>query len=703
MLLKLVGFPIAKLEYLSVVLIVADSVSHLSVAQIDWSNPAVPLATAFDDFYFSIRDGIAESEYVFLDHNRLVERWQIWPSAHFCVVETGFGTGLNLLLLWRRFLQFRQQHPEAECQRLHFVSFEKHPLTRADLIRAHQQWPELAELAAVLQQVYPYAVAGCHRLLLSGGQIVVDLWFGDLQQQLPQLERGHNGIADAWFLDGFSPTKNPAMWQPELYQEMARLSRPEATVATFTAASLVRKGLQAHGFIISKAPGFGKKREMLFGHFAGDTPDLTASPYAQKTRPFVSHQPVAVIGAGIAGASMALALVRRGLAVTLFCADSAPAMGASGNRQGALYPQLNAGNDALAQWYQQSFGFARQFYAQLMQRYSIDHDWCGVLQLPVDEPSAIKLQRIANLGLDPQLVHWVEAEQATTLAGVTIADGGLFYPDGGWVSPQQLTQAMIDEINRLGGQCHFNMPLQKLVAVTTPSPSWALHFAHGQVQEFAQVIVAGGAQTHQFEETAPLPLNPVRGQIAYPAAQGEIALLQTVLCANGYLVPALVGQLTCGASFGRGDTSNAWRQADLLEIINRMTRSFGQNAWSSSFLSAIAAADNPDSGRASVRAAVRDHWPVVGAVPDWQAWQTLIAAQGPELGRQGDYQTPLQSGLYVLTGLGSRGLCSAPLAAELLASKLLDEPQPLSAADQARLAPERFGQRQLNKGQPLKL
>ncbi len=151
------------------------------------------------------------------------------------------------------------------------------------------------------------------------------------------------------------------------------------------------------------------------------------------------------------------------------------------------------------------------------------------------------------------------------------------------------------------------MPLQKLVAVTAPSPSWQLHFAHGHVQDFAQVIVAGGAQTRQFEVTAPLPLNPVRGQIAYPKAHGDIAPLQTVLCANGYLVPALAGQFTCGASFGRGDASSAWRPADLVEIINRMTRSFGQNAWSSSFLSAIAAADNPQNGRASVRAAVRDH------------------------------------------------------------------------------------------------
>ncbi|MBY5993762.1 bifunctional tRNA (5-methylaminomethyl-2-thiouridine)(34)-methyltransferase MnmD/FAD-dependent 5-carboxymethylaminomethyl-2-thiouridine(34) oxidoreductase MnmC [Ferrimonas balearica] len=642
----------------------------LESASIDWSDPAAPVSAQFDDVYFSKHDGAAETDYVFLQHNRLPARWLDHPRSHFAVAETGFGTGLNLLVLWQRFNEFRQQHPEARCQCLHFVSFEKYPLSVTDLARAHQQWPQFDALARALRDAYPPATPGCHRLVLAEGAVIVDLWFGDVLTQLPALDAGPNGVMDAWFLDGFAPSKNPDMWQPALFAQMARLSRPGATLATFTAAGLVRRGLKEVGFIIEKVPGFGRKREMVRGQFPG-TPLPCPTPQA-----------ITLVGGGIASASLALSLVRRGRSVTLYCADDAPAQGASGNRQGALYPLLNQADDGLARFYQQAFPLARQQLLQLVGRgHDVSHELCGVLQLPVDEKSSERLTALGQNGHPSELVHPVDAAQASAIAAVPLSRGGLYFPLGGWLCPAQMTRALLDEAAESGRlEVHYGHALTEL---HYEEGQWHLRFDDASCQA-TTVVLALGHRSGQFAATEALPLNPVRGQISHPPAQGTPGQLRTVLCADGYLVPAHEGRLTCGASFGRGDDGSDWRDADREAIAQRMARSFGQEGWAEELVL-------DDSGRAAVRAAVRDHLPLVGAVPDWPAlaqWQPGQAV-------------PQQDGLHLLTGLGSRGLCSAALCAELLASQLCDEPRPQDQDQQARLAPGRFWIRKRLKGQPV--
>ncbi|QIZ77184.1 bifunctional tRNA (5-methylaminomethyl-2-thiouridine)(34)-methyltransferase MnmD/FAD-dependent 5-carboxymethylaminomethyl-2-thiouridine(34) oxidoreductase MnmC [Ferrimonas lipolytica] len=649
--------------------------SQITPAEIDWSDPAAPLAANFGDFYFSKKDGIAETDYVFLQHNQLPQRWIQHQRDYFCVAETGFGTGLNLMVLWRHFRVFQQQYPKNRCQRLHFVSFEKHPLSETDLNRAHQQWPEFAEMAAQIRANYPLPIDGCHRMVLDDGKVIVDLWFGDVLAQLPKLSTGNNGIVDAWFLDGFTPSKNPDMWQPQLYQQMARLSRHDATVATFTAASAVRKGLIAEGFAMQKDQGFRGKREMIFGQRNSEG-STNAAP---------SPSQVAVVGAGIAAASTALSLVRRGIKVNLYCKDEQPAGGASGNRQGALYPLLNLANDGMSQFFQQGYVFARQALNQLSQNHHIDHQWCGVLQLA---PNATITKRIEGLSHYPwptELAHGVTAEQASHIADIDIQQPGLFYPYGGWLNPAQLTAAIIAQATKSGLlACHFQHQLNRLAQ---QRDGWQLQFANHKQTVTANsdaVVLAMGHHSVGFEQTKPLPLNPVRGQIAYPPEKPLTAPLKTVLCADGYLVPSLNGRLTCGASFGRGDDSCKWRSEDKIEIDARMDNSFGRYVWRTQL-------QQDDHGRASVRAAVRDHLPLVGPVLDWDLVDNNTPINDP----------PLQQGLFILAGLGSRGLCSAGLSAELLTSQMLDEPRPLAEDLQKLLAPGRFWLRKIAKGQPL--
>ncbi len=194
-------------------------------ANLEFNAEGTPVSRDFDDVYFSNDNGLEETRYVFLEGNHLSTRFPEHPRRLFVVAESGFGTGLNFLTLWQAFDCFRAAYPEATLQRLHFISFEKFPLTAHDLRLAHQRWPELAHWAEQLQTQWPPAIGGCHRLILDDGRVTLDLWLGDINDLTDKLDDSMNQKVDAWFLDGFAPAKNPDMWSPHLFSAMARLAR----------------------------------------------------------------------------------------------------------------------------------------------------------------------------------------------------------------------------------------------------------------------------------------------------------------------------------------------------------------------------------------------------------------------------------------------------------------------------------------------
>ena len=193
------------------------------------------MSQQYGDVYFSRASGLDETRHVFLEQNHLPQRWRDLQQDSFTIVETGFGTGLNFLCAWQLWLVCA---PPAA--RLHFVRIEKYPLTLDDLTRALSLWPPLAAERAALLAQYGMLAPGWHRLSFAQGRVTLTLIIGDVQTSLPLLR----AKADAWFLDGFAPSKNPEMWQPDLYIQMARLSHPSTTFATFTSAGLVKRGLQ---------------------------------------------------------------------------------------------------------------------------------------------------------------------------------------------------------------------------------------------------------------------------------------------------------------------------------------------------------------------------------------------------------------------------------------------------------------------------
>jgi tRNA 5-methylaminomethyl-2-thiouridine biosynthesis bifunctional protein len=532
---------------------------------------------------------------------------------------------------------------------LYFSSFEKYPITRADLTLALTQWPTLAPLAAQLLAQYPPALPGCHRLQLDDGQVILDLWLGDVHDSMPQLPLQNQ--ADAWFLDGFAPSKNPQMWQPELFSQMARLSKPGCTVATFTSAGIVRRGLSEVGFQVKKIKGYGRKREMCVGTFpAPELPPATLSTASD----------ICIVGGGLASVCLALALVSRGRQVRLICKDPAIAGGASHNRQGALYPQLQSTFSAVSAFHAHAFGFASRFYQRLhCQSFKFPHDFCGVLTLACTEQLALRQQKIGQQPVFTEtLLQTLTQAQASTVAGVALPFPGLFFPQGGWIAPQLFCQAAISYLQQQAGfLVQFECELQDAVFEST-SGLWQLTTSQGLLQS-TQLCLAAGAELAKLPMASQLPVHLVRGQVSHVRCDG-MADLKTVICHQGYITPAdaaFSGQPEhcVGATFDRSRQQAIELEEDNeanLALVNKVLQ---QPAW---FNDALVT-----SAKAGVRATIPDHLPLAGQ---------------------------LSNGIWVLGGLGARGLLFAPLLADHLAANLCHEPSPLPIELSGLVSPMRF-------------
>ncbi|WHP79299.1 bifunctional tRNA (5-methylaminomethyl-2-thiouridine)(34)-methyltransferase MnmD/FAD-dependent 5-carboxymethylaminomethyl-2-thiouridine(34) oxidoreductase MnmC [Edwardsiella anguillarum] len=669
--------------------------NHTSIqgASLSWNQQGTPVSQQFDDVYFSNQDGLAETRHVFLQGNGLPQRWCEPGRPDFTVAETGFGTGLNFLTLWQAHRAFRQAYPDQGPPRLHFISFEKYPLCRDDLRAAHAAWPELAELSEQLYAVWPDALPGCHRLH-PAPHITLDLWFGDVNALLPQLPDGLRGHVDAWFLDGFAPAKNPDMWTQALFDAMLRLARPGATFATFTAAGFVRRGLIQAGFEVSKVKGFGQKRECLAGRRpTALPPDALRAPWY--ARP-AARRPdeVALIGGGIAAALCALALQRRGSRVTLYCADPQGAQGASGNRQGALYPLLNGRGDALERFYARAFPYALRTYDALAaQGVDFPHQWCGVSQLGYDDASQKKIAQLLAAGWPEWLAQGGDAADLGLRCGLPLPVGGVCYPLGGWLDPAELTRQALALAERQGATLHFNHEVRQL----QPAPEgWRLRLADGSTRLHGCVVLAGGARAGEFSQSDALPLYPVRGQVSHIPTAPALAPLRQVLCHDGYLTPCSpnYGTHCLGASYRRNCTDREYSPQEQQDNRQRLIASLPQATWPQQVDVSAAAA------RIGIRCAVRDHLPLVGALPDAPALQTRYPHPRPQqrVPAETNAAAPHHPDLFILAALGSRGLCSAPLCAELLAGQIHDEALPLEQDLLDALSPNRFWLRKWLKG-----
>lgn len=654
-------------------------------AEIHFNDNGTPFAKQFDDLYFSDALGIEETHHVFLQHNQLPNRWYEWQNPNFTIAETGFGTGLNFLVTLALFAQLRAEG-QIPAFNLHFISVEKYPIKQADLAIALKCYPSLATLSTSLLEQYPPNVAGCHRIKFLDDTVVLDLWLGDVHEVLPQICTPPEGRIDCWYLDGFAPSKNPEMWSDSLFSQMARLAKKNCHFATFTAAGLVKRGLATAGFRVEKVAGHGQKRHNLCGTLAEKTPHPWPKPYYART-PFqpsnntgTSSKPrIAIIGGGLSAAHCAFALSKRGLSASVYCQDHTLAQGASGNHQGALYPQLNAIANISSQFYALAYVYAANFYKGLVaQNLSFAHQWCGVFQTAFNDKVLERQQKLLEHAVWPkELVTWLSPDEATQVAGLALPYAGLYFPHGGWINPPELVTALF---KAAASQIHSN---KKLLSLVRHGTCWQLNFASQEPVEADIVILATGSDFANIEQMADLPLRGVRGQVEYINTNPELGKLATVICHKGYLTPAHAGLHALGSSYKKEDYSTEYRQQEQTENLALHQKSLANSPWAQ-------ALTGQNQGRAATRCSTADHLPLVGAIPDiaaqrqnyWDLYKALPAKH---------YPLPAENpNLYVLNGLGSRGLTTAPLLAEVLASQIGNEPLPLSTPLLDALNPNRF-------------
>jgi tRNA 5-methylaminomethyl-2-thiouridine biosynthesis bifunctional protein len=632
---------------------------------LDWSEAGVPRAAGFDDVYFSREGGLAESDAVFLAGCGLPEAWR--GKDRFAVCELGFGAGLNVLALWRAWKIARSAHAI-----LHVSTIEAFPLARADAARALSHFPEIADFAAQLLARWPVRAYAPQRFWFENDGFALTLHTGEAESVLA----GMSGGFDAWFLDGFAPARNETMWSEAVFAHIARLSNAGARAATFTVAGSVRRGLEAVGFSVEKRPGFGTKRERLEARLerkerGSSDPHLNpaSGDAGLKTRaPFFPYAPahpkrVAILGAGIAGAACARALTRRGVETVVLEAETALGAGASGNPAGLVMPRLDRGEGPARELYLAAYLEAVSIYEAL----GADvYRACGVEQSAESRAA----EALADLLADPPLPDdWLSARGRAA-----------WHARAGVVRPQAAVNALLR-----GATLMLEAPVETL---QRSGGGWVLRAPDGRAMLKADaVVLACGAALSHFAPAAFLPIALSRGQIEW----GESALLSHVLTRGAYVAP-FEGGVLFGATFDPFD-ADANEDAMLVDARARNLSALAQLA------PEIAASVklNTLHSRAGVRATTPDRMPIAGLLPDAAAWLTQYAALAHGGVVDETKLPPAHEGVYVIGGLGARGLTLAPLLGERLAAEMCAEPQILSQSVLNAIHPARFLQRTLKR------
>src|SRR4051812_11243284 len=524
-------------------------------ARLDFQGET-PYSAPFGDVYHSAGGGPQQAEHVFLAGNGLPARWA--GRDRFTILETGFGFGLNFLATWRAW-----RRDPRRCRRLHYVAVEKHPFALDDLRSLHGRYPEFAEEAAALHAAWPVLVSGGHRIEL--GEVVLTLFLADISV-LRELRLS----ADAIYLDGFAPAKNPQMWTHQVMRAVSRLAAAEATVATWSVAAEVRHALEATGFEVEKRPGFGGKREMLAAR--NRRPRMEPAPPKDKQ--------AIVVGAGLAGAAVCERLCARGWEVELRERHREPAQEASGNLAGTFHPIVTPDDSVFARLTRAGFLHSLRQWQRLS---GVRYDPCGVLQLARNDKE-LASQRESTSGLPAHYAQYVTADEASAHAGVALTSGGVWFPEGGWIQPASLVRAQLDACgDRL--RRHFSSNLDEL-------------------PEAPVVVLANSAEAPKLCPVPYLRLRRVRGQLTY-IAEDAIEAPHVVVLRGGMLLPAVDGICVVGATYDLEDPDAAVREDSHEGNLARLQSIVGTPSKA-----------QPVGGRVAFRAVTPDRLPVVGKIAD---------------------------------------------------------------------------------------
>ena len=666
-------------------------------------SPGVPYSPLYADLYHSEAGAWAQAEEVFIAGSGLPGRWR--GRSRFVILETGFGLGNNFLATWAAW----RADPE-RCERLVFISVEKHPLTREDLARVHgmaQGVDPARTLATRLIRAWPPLTPGLHTLDFDEPALAKDgaragvsllLGLGDVKDLLPALV----AAVDAFYLDGFSPDRNPDMWDAHWLSRLGRWAAPEATAATWSVARPLRDALTQAGFEVTRAPGFGSKRDRITAVYR---PRFAPPPLAGGLwpAPAAARQHAIVIGAGLSGCAAAWALSREGWRVTVLDQHSAPAQEASGN-PGGLFHGIVHGEDGIhARAHRAAALHTANLVAPWMEEGRLTGQCQGLLRLDAQTNDEQALALIERLALPADYLQWCPTERARGLSGLPVPCGGWFFMQGGWLDPANYARTLLAEAQRTG-LVHWRAPARAhALRRDTASMDWQVFDQQGELLAQAPSVVLAnaheamaliGALTSE-PKPASLPLQAVRGQVTAVTAQpGGLALRlpRLPVAGNGYVLPLNDGRLFCGATADADDLDPQVRDTDHRHNL--------QQAWALGALPSWTP-DGPMpaslNGRVGWRAVTPDRLPLIGALP----LRTLPGTKPRDQPRLMPRLRDEHGGIYLLTGLGSRGITWSALAGRLLAHWVTGSPCPVESDLRDALDPARFEARQARTGRAL--
>ncbi len=574
------------------------------------------------------------------------------------------------------------------------------------------------------------AIEGCQRLIFDDGRFILDIYLGESLSQLQQIAPTSvkNKVADdSALITHWSITEEIEDIDEASFWQMAKLSRDNATVAF----SIPTGKRTEHISALAQSVGL-----RLLSDIEQHTDNATSNDIPLLERRALRHAQsdqfqycpittannsdgkgeIAIIGGGVASTHLALSLAQRNKKVRIFCSDASFAQQASGNKQGAVYPLLTPDNGHLSHYFQQGFLFSRRRLQDLIDdKFTVSYDFCGVLQTGFDIRSSARLDKIINgQSWNEKMAYPIDATSATQIAGIDIDKAGIYYPLGGWICPHEFTQAAFDKATQLSDvTVEFNADITR---IEQKEGLWYLYkrvngnhtcFADNHIPKaseereigpFANLVLANGQGLTQFKQSEKLPATGFRGQVSHIPSRNALTKLSTVLCSHGYLTPGHNKFHCTGASYVKNPKNLDYCAVEQVENLHKIKHSYVDKPWTEDV------DISGHSARVGVRMVTRDHAPMMGCAPDTDLMLTQYEQHQhtkESIKFWKETPAPTHKGLFILGGLGSRGITSGPLAAEALAAQLCGEIIPLSMPMLEMLNPNRFWMRKLIKGKAL--
>jgi len=522
----------------------------------------------FDDLYSSAKGAVAECNHVFIKGNNLNERFEnLGENSKFYIGEIGFGIGINFLTTCKSWLDHTKQN-----QVLEFYSFDKYLFRLSDFKTLNVSCPDLKEYISELERNYPRNIQGAQKISLFGGRIILNLIIGEIdntQEYIKLMDK-----VDAWYFDGFSPSKNPDLWSIKLFKCIHKSCHENTTFSTYTSSGLVKNNLTESGFNHSRAMGFSDKRHMLKG---------TVDTQLKKN---TSNTKVAVIGSGIAGCVLSYTLAKKGIEVDLYEKSDSICSGASSHELLVTYPRLSAHDTAFGSFTLHSYIFATNFYKQLK-----TDAWkkTGVIILNHDEATEKRQSSLLEKRADGEIYRYIDPDEASEISGIDIKLNGLIYEDAGYILPEEMCKFLIEspKIN-IFTSSHIK-------SIKKNREVFNLNIGEKKF-EYQNVCVCAGSETANIVDIDGISIK--RGQITHIESLDNVSRIKLPICAKGYISPRVNNIHLVGSSYSDSEDTDLSEEEHLYNLNNLKL--------------VIDEEMNVITGQTGHRAVSKDHMPVVG-------------------------------------------------------------------------------------------